>query len=183
MPTILTHAVVPLAIGLGLGSRAVPPHLLMAGIVASIAPDFDVLAFRLHVAYADTFGHRGATHSVGFAFLLATTAALLAGRLRTSPWKAFAFVGLCALSHPLLDMFTNGTHGVALWWPWSDERLVMPWHRIEASPIAFDRIASARTWVVLQSEMMWIWLPALAGFLALKLWSRGVTRSSRHAQT
>jgi inner membrane protein len=178
MPTILTHAVVPLAIGLGLGPRAVPPRLLIAGIVASIAPDFDVLAFRLHVAYADTFGHRGATHSVSFALLLGVIAALLAGRLRAPPWKAFAFVGLCALSHPLLDMFTNGTHGVALWWPWSDERLEMPWHRIEASPIAFNRIASSRTWVVLQSEMTWIWLPAAAAFLALKL----ATRSSRPAK-
>lgn len=176
MPTILTHAVVPLAIGLGLGSRAVPPRLLVAGIVASIAPDFDVLAFRLHVAYADTFGHRGATHSVSFALMLALIAALLAGRLRVPPWKAFAFVGVCAVSHPLLDMFTNGTHGVALWWPWSDERLVMPWHRIEASPIAFNRIASARTWVVLQSEMAWIWLPAVASFALLRLGRRFTVR-------
>jgi inner membrane protein len=176
MPTILTHAVVPLAIGLGLGSRAVSPRLLMAGIVASIAPDFDVLAFRLHVAYADTFGHRGATHSMSFAIMLGLIAAVLSGRLRTSPWKAFAFVTLCGVSHPLLDMFTNGTHGVALWWPWSDERLVMPWHRIEASPIAFNRIASVRTWVVLQSEMVWIWLPAAVVFALLRAGRRFTVR-------
>jgi inner membrane protein len=120
---------------------------------------------------------------VSFAIMLGLIAALLSGRLRTSPRKAFAFVAFCGVSHPLLDMFTNGTHGVALWWPWSDERLVMPWHRIEASPLAFNRIASARTWVVLQSEMVWIWLPAAVAFLILKLWRRMTMRPSKPTQT
>jgi inner membrane protein len=52
MPTILTHAAVPLALGLGLGVRIIPKPLLLAGVVACILPDLDVLAFQLHIPYA-----------------------------------------------------------------------------------------------------------------------------------
>ncbi len=70
MPTILTHVVVPLAIGIGLGSGVVSRRLLIAGAVASIMPDFDVVAFKLGIAYGDAFGHRGASHSLAFALMI-----------------------------------------------------------------------------------------------------------------
>ena len=38
MPTIFTHAVVPLAAGLALGRTALPPRLVAAGVVAAMAP-------------------------------------------------------------------------------------------------------------------------------------------------
>jgi membrane-bound metal-dependent hydrolase YbcI (DUF457 family) len=47
MPTILTHTAVPLALGLGLGPRAIPPRLLVAGVTASMVPDLDVLQLEL----------------------------------------------------------------------------------------------------------------------------------------
>ncbi len=158
MPTILTHSAVPLA--LGLGSRWVPPRLLAAGVVASILPDMDVLAFRLHIAYADTFGHRGASHSLAFALFVATVAAATSTYWQTSRLRAFAFIAICTASHPLLDMLTNGGLGVALWWPLSDARVFSAWQVIEVSPIALSRIFSPRVLVVLQSELLWVWLPA-----------------------
>src|SRR5262245_30471971 len=45
MPTILSHPAVPLALALGLGRKTVPPRLAQIGVVASILPDLDVLAF------------------------------------------------------------------------------------------------------------------------------------------
>lgn len=39
MPTVITHAAVPLCIGLGLGSKIIPPRLLFAGIVLAMLPD------------------------------------------------------------------------------------------------------------------------------------------------
>ena len=45
MPTVITHAAVLLCIGLGLGSKAIPPRLLFAGIVLAMLPDADVLSF------------------------------------------------------------------------------------------------------------------------------------------
>ena len=43
MPTIVTHAAVPLCLGLGLGSRIIPPRLLLAGVAIAMLPDADVL--------------------------------------------------------------------------------------------------------------------------------------------
>ncbi|MEC5161268.1 MULTISPECIES: metal-dependent hydrolase [unclassified Janthinobacterium] len=175
MPTILTHAVVPLALAVGLGNR-ISRRLLIAGIVAAILPDLDVVAFRLHIAYADAFGHRGASHSLLFALAVGLLALFFSSQLRSSPRGAFVFAGVAAASHGLLDMLTNGGLGVALYWPWSVERFFAPWQVIEVSPLALSRVFGARGLVVLQSELLWVWLPAaiLAGALlaARKLGAR-----------
>jgi len=169
MPTILSHAAVPLALGLGLGARMVPPRLLLAGVLAAMLPDLDVIAFRLHIAYADNFGHRGVSHSLLFAVLIGLLALTTAPLLRTTRWRALAFISVCAASHGLLDMFTNGGLGVALWWPWSAERLFSPWQVIEVSPLTLQRLLSPRGLAVLLSELRWVWLPALGVTCALLL--------------
>lgn len=64
MPTLLSHPAVPLAIGLGLGSRIVPPRLLLVGVAACLVPDFDVFAFRFDLGYSNPLRHRGVTHSL-----------------------------------------------------------------------------------------------------------------------
>ncbi|HEY0198608.1 MAG TPA: metal-dependent hydrolase [Rhodanobacter sp.] len=167
MPTIFTHAAIPLLLGAAAGKRRVSHPLLFAGILAAMLPDADVLGFRFGIAYADAFGHRGAAHSIAFAVLLALLAALLHGPLRSPPWRAFGFVGLAALSHPLLDACTNGGLGVALWWPFDTHRFFFPWRPIEVSPIG-ARFFSARGWLAIQSELVWAWLPMAA--IALLLW-------------
>jgi inner membrane protein len=169
MPTILTHAVVPLAVGLGLGAGVISRRLLVAGMVAAILPDCDVVAFKLGIAYGNDFGHRGASHSLAFALILGVLALAMSTRLRSTRPVAFLFVALAALSHGLLDMFTNGGLGVALWWPLSDERLFAPWRVIEVSPIGVTRFLTERGLAVLQSELLWVWLPALLVFLAIRL--------------
>lgn len=158
MPTIFTHAVVPLAAGLALGRKALPPRLIAAGVVAAMAPDFDTVAFKLGIAYADQFGHRGATHSIVFALALGLFATACATWLRSGRLRAFAFVALCALSHPLLDALTNGGLGVALLWPASHERFFAPWRPIAVSPIGAG-FFSARSVAVLWSELRWVVLP------------------------
>jgi len=59
-------------------------------------------------------------------------------------------------------MLTNGGMGVALLWPLSDERLFFPTRVIEVSPLSISHILSPRGVVVFSSELLWIWLPALA---------------------
>lgn len=51
MPTVITHAAVPLCFGAGLGLKVIPPRLLFAGVVLAMLPDADVLAFKFGVAY------------------------------------------------------------------------------------------------------------------------------------
>ena len=167
MPTILSHAAVPLALGLGLGAQRIPTRLLLVGVVASVLPDLDVLAFRFHIAYADALGHRGASHSMVFALCLALVVAAVAKYFNASRATAFWFVAVCTASHGVLDMFTNGGLGAALWWPFSDVRVFAPWQVIEVSPLSLRRVFSARGWAVLQSELLWVWLPATMVFAGL----------------
>ena len=81
----------------------------------------------------------------------------------------FLFVAIA--SHGALDACPNGGLGVAFLrpWPWSRERFFAPeaLRVIEVSPIGLTRFLSARGVVVLESELRWIWLPALAVSLML----------------
>lgn len=69
-----------LCIGLGLGSKAIPPRLLFAGIITAMLPDADVLSFKFGVAYGNVFGHRGFTHSLVFAFVVPLLCVLIGRR-------------------------------------------------------------------------------------------------------
>ncbi|MBN5092819.1 metal-dependent hydrolase [Stenotrophomonas maltophilia] len=194
MPSIITHAAVPLALWCAADRGRIPPRLLAAGVIASMLPDADVLAFALHIPYADAFGHRGASHSLLFACVLAMVAALALGVGRGRPWsaphssgsrrpwsapttqaatltstvQAAVFVFVCAASHPLLDAMTSGGLGVALAWPWSDHRFFAPWRPIRVSPFA-PQFFSARGLATLLSELRWVWLPLAGAVVAWKL--------------
>lgn len=159
MPTIITHAAVPLAIGLGLGSANIPRRLLLAGVAAAMLPDLDVIAFKLGIAYADDMGHRGVTHSLLFALIAGLIAAWLAPWLRSPPKRAVLFVSVACASHGLLDMCTNGGLGIAFLWPFAHERYFLPWQFIQVSPLAMDKVLSARGLQVMYSELSWVWLP------------------------
>ncbi len=161
MPTIITHTAVPLALGLGLGSNLIPRRLLLAGVAASMIPDLDVIGLKLGIAYADSMGHRGITHSLLFALVLGLLAAAFASRLRARPFIAGLFVFVSCASHGLLDMCTNGGLGIAYLWPFSSERYFLHWHSIEVSPLTLDKVFSARGLQVAYSELRWIWLPSL----------------------
>ena len=47
MPTVLTHALLPVAAGIALGRSRVPPRLVAAGMAAAMLPDADVAMFAL----------------------------------------------------------------------------------------------------------------------------------------
>ncbi|MGE8273853.1 metal-dependent hydrolase [Stenotrophomonas sp.] len=181
MPSIITHAAVPLALWCAADRGRIPPWLLGAGVIAAMLPDADVLAFALHVPYADAFGHRGASHSLLFAGVLAVLATLLAFFGSRRPWsaplcqprlastvQAATFVFVCAASHPLLDALTSGGLGVALAWPWSEHRFFAPWRPIRVSPFA-PQFFSARGLATLLSELRWVWLPLAGAVIAWKL--------------
>jgi inner membrane protein len=181
MPSIITHAAVPLALWCAADRGRIPPRLLVAGVVAAMLPDADVLAFALHIPYADAFGHRGASHSLLFAGVLAVLAAVMALLGSRRPWsagvrqprlastvQAAVFVFICAASHPLLDAMTSGGLGVALAWPWSEHRFFAPWRPIRVSPFA-PQFFSARGVATLLSELRWVWLPLAGAVVAWKL--------------
>jgi inner membrane protein len=158
MPTIMTHAVVPLAAGLALGRGRVPLGLVGAGMALAILPDLDVVSFRLGIPYADQLGHRGVTHSLLAAIVVAGLVTLI--MRRGDRRMTFAFLALSMASHGLLDMLTNGGLGVALFWPVESTRHFFPATPIRVSPIGAG-FFSERGLAVLQSELRWVWLPTL----------------------
>nr|WP_294976193.1 metal-dependent hydrolase [uncultured Pseudomonas sp.] len=171
MTTLITHPLPVLAAGLALGSRVVPPRLLLAGLFAACLPDFDVIAFKLGIAYQDALGHRGFSHSLLFAALLGLLGAACCRRLGCGPLKAGLWIALATASHSLLDAMTDGGLGVAWFWPWSDRRYFLPLHPIEVSPIGLSRFLSPRGAQVLLSEARWVWIPCVAialGGIALR---------------
>jgi inner membrane protein len=170
MPTILTHPVPILALGLGLGADLVPGHLLVFAALCAVAPDLDVAGFRLHLAsFAGIWGHRGATHSLVFACGLGAVAACLAPWLRCRAATAFVIAALAAISHIALDAMTDGGSGVAVFWPWDATRHFLPWRPIRVSPLSLGAFLTARGEAVLLSELRWVWLPCAAGACALRL--------------
>jgi inner membrane protein len=171
MPTAFTHPAIPLAIGLGLGKDVIPTPLLIAGVVVSVLPDLDVFAFRYGISYASNFGHRGFSHSLLFALILAFFGACAIRYFHTSFWRSFLFLFLVAVSHGILDAFTNGGLGIAFLWPWSTERFFAPMQVIQVSPIGVSRFLSPRGVSVLISEFVWVWIPCLIigiGLYAMK---------------
>jgi inner membrane protein len=63
MPTVFTHATLPIFLGAAAGKRQISRRLLWAGTIAAMLPDADTLGFRLGIAYDDAWGHCGALHS------------------------------------------------------------------------------------------------------------------------
>jgi len=161
MPTIVAHTAVPIAIGLGLGTQVIPKRLLLAGVIASVLPDLDVVAFRFGISYSHELGHRGMSHSLAFAIILALLAMLFASQLRATRKATFLFIFFATASHGLLDMLTNGGLGVAFWWPFSNDRLFFPAQVIEASPLSLRRFFGPSGVAVLLSEFLWVWLPSV----------------------
>ena len=174
MPTIFAHAAVGVVASRFLAAPGISPRRIVAwSAFCAILPDFDVLGIPGVDLWNNAFAHRGFTHSIAFALLTGAVAAtLLTGGIhaRRLWFYLCAYFSLITVSHPLLDMLTNGGPGVQLFAPFSDARLFFPWRPIEVSPLG-ARFFSARAWPVIASELLWIGLP-LAALLVLRRWRR-----------
>ena len=89
------------------------------------------------------------------------------GRLRL-----FLYLFVATASHGFLDALTDGGLGVAFFSPFDNHRYFFPWRPIRVSPIAASRFFTARGVAVLQSEMLWIWLPTMVFVLLMMAWPR-----------
>jgi inner membrane protein len=64
---------------------------------------------------------------------------------------------------------TDGGLGVAFFAPFSNQRYFLPLRPIEVSPIGLNFFFSARSLVVIWSEIKWIWIPSALVFAAAEL--------------
>jgi len=171
MASVFSHAVAALGIGACFYRPGTPKRVWVVGAACSVVPDLDVIGFRFGIHYGDFWGHRGFTHSILFAALLAGIVVLLAFREgvpalgRLTLWTYF-FVATA--SHGLLDAMTDGGLGVAFFSPFNNNRYFLPWRPIRVSPIGVERFFTHRGLAVVQSELLWIWLPA--ALLVVSVW-------------
>ncbi len=138
---------------------------LVAGFL-SMMPDLDSLAMPW-IRYDAPWGHRGMSHSLAFAAVLGTLAAIALRRRVTFPGGVVALAATFAVvtaSHGLLDALTDGGLGIAFFAPFDDTRYFLPVQPIPVSPITVNPFSP---WVlhVLAVEAM------LLGPLAAALWT------------
>ena len=163
MATVFSHAVAALGIGACFYRPGIPKRVWAVGALCAAIPDADVIGFALGVDYGDPFGHRGFTHSLFFAALLALAmVGLVFARgvpnlNRSSLWLYFF---LATVSHGFLDAMTNGGLGVAFFAPFDNSRYFLPWTPIQVSPIGITNFIADGGLSVFPSEFLWIWLPS-----------------------
>ena len=137
-------------------------------IVCGILPDIDSLGFHLGIPYSSFWGHRGITHSLAFAAVLAICLATGFSRTLRPPWMLALLLFFVTATHGLLDAMTDGGLGVAFLSPFDLQRYFLPWRPIHVSPMGVGRFFSARGLRILWSEIVWVWLRVLGIWALVK---------------
>jgi inner membrane protein len=132
----------------------------------AMLPDADVFPLALGLPDVGLFGHRGLTHTLLFALVVAGVAALLARRAGLRPLYTGFFVLMAVGSHGPLDALTYDSRGVPLLWPLYAAPIVSPWRPIPVAPTGLA-FMSARGLEVGLVEIIYF-LP----LLLLSLWPR-----------
>src|SRR5262249_24247428 len=131
MASLVTHALV----GAALGQAATPElrkrrSFWFLAVLCAVLPDVDVIGFAVGVPYGDLWGHRGMTHSLLFAVVVAAVFALGLQQTTEERWKLGGLLYVIAASHGVLDALTNGGRGVAFFSPFDPHRYFFPWRPI-----------------------------------------------------
>ena len=159
MPTVMSHAVAALALGPAFRRAGWGARVWWAGALCAVVPDADVLGVYAGVPLGSVLGHRGLTHSLSFAAVLAAALAPLLVP-RGTRLRLWLYLFLATASHGVLDAMTDGGIGVALLAPFDPRRDYLPWRPIVVSPLGLRPFLSAWGMAVLASEAVWVWLPA-----------------------
>uniref|UniRef100_Q01PN8 Membrane-bound metal-dependent hydrolase n=1 Tax=Solibacter usitatus (strain Ellin6076) TaxID=234267 RepID=Q01PN8_SOLUE len=178
MASAITHFVV--GAGLALPAmelpalRGVMPRWALpvtTGLFA-VVPDLDTYAMLgFGIPRGTLLSHRGFFHSPFFLALLAGVVAAIVARGAAFRWLAIVWAA-AAITHPLLDMLTDGGSGVMLLFPVTTERLFFPWRPIRVSPLSVARFFDRA------GEILWSELPFCAAAVALGLAARSLLARS-----
>ncbi|QNM82099.1 metal-dependent hydrolase [Sphingomonas sabuli] len=161
MPTVLTHAVLPLVGVVALSSPPVSRRLVVAAMVAGMLPDADVVGRAFGIPHTADLGHRGATHSILFAALAGFIGLTLHRWFDVPRRRAALVLFLSTLSHPLTDMLTDGGKGMMLFWPVEHDRFAFLARPVTVSHVGLQDLFSGRIWSVLASEAVFLIAPAI----------------------
>jgi inner membrane protein len=166
-----SHAIAAGAIGVALARPGWPPRVWLLGAACAILPDADVVGVPLGIPFRGMLGHRGLSHSLLFAAAVAAVVVALAARrlpASVSRGRLWVFFFLATASHGVLDALTDGGPGIAFLAPFDGTRYFLPFRPVVVSPLGIRPFFSEWGMRVLESELRWIWLPAVV-FVALVL--------------
>jgi inner membrane protein len=167
MPTIATHAIAGAAIAQALAPCSRRNEITWIAAACAMLPDIDVLGLGMGIPYGDLWGHRGFTHSVLFAGVVALVVTSIL-RSRRDLMRVFICIFAATVSHGLLDAFTNGGLGVAFLAPFDLTRYFFSFRPIEVSPIGAAAFLTPRGLSVMLSEITWVWPPSIGLLLAAR---------------
>lgn len=115
----LTQIVLGAAVGEAVLGKKIGNRAMLWGAVAGTIPDLDVLARYITDTITATEIHRGFSHSIVFAILMAPLLGWSVHQIKKRTdvgWKGWSWLFFWGLfTHPLLDAFT--TWGTQLFWP------------------------------------------------------------------
>jgi membrane-bound metal-dependent hydrolase YbcI (DUF457 family) len=119
MPLPVAHGLLgaSVAVGLRQSSRPRSWKLLLISFFLGICPDFDYLLNWLGISGGGW--HHGFTHSLLFALFVGLVAASVVGERNA---RDVIILSGVAGSHTMLDLLMTESRGVALWWPFTDQR-------------------------------------------------------------
>jgi inner membrane protein len=137
--------------------------------ICAVAPDLDLIGWPLGISPSALLGHRGLTHSLPFAVVLGTIAALafLRDASRRERTAAAIILVLATATHGVLDALTSyAPSGPAFWAPFSNQRYRFPWTPLTGA-------GGLRT--DFGRELIYVCLPALVLVLLIEWWRRRQT--------
>jgi inner membrane protein len=164
MASAFSHAVAAAALGAVFCRRRWPVRFWVLGAACAIVPDADVIGVPLGIPFGSVLGHRGLSHSLVFAAALAAVVVALGFRQvpqGVSRPRLWLYFFLATASHGALDALTNGGPGIAFFAPIDSTRYFFPVRPVVVSPIGIRPFFSEWGLRVIESELLWIWLPSL----------------------
>lgn len=167
MASAIAHAVLPIILlAAGDRPRSERRRLMVASAAVAVLPDLDLVTAMFEIRATDPLGHRGLSHS----FVIAALVALFVSLMWFREWKrTWPILFAAAASHGVLDAFTTGEVGVALFAPISDARISSPWKLLPSCPVGLSEYLGAWGLFTLANELLYLLLPA--GMLVA--WRRG----------
>ncbi|HLC83230.1 MAG TPA: metal-dependent hydrolase [Bacteroidia bacterium] len=121
----LTHIVLGAAIGEAVLGKKIGRKAMLVGALADTIPDFDVFASPCFTDAQQLLVHRGITHSIFFAVLMAPLLGVLFSKLFRKTevsWKSWTFLFFLGMfTHILIDSFTS--YGTGWFEPFSSYRV------------------------------------------------------------
>ena len=119
MPLPVAHGLIGASVVVALRPTDQPGRWkwLAFGAFLGVAPDFDYALNWLRISHGGW--HHGFTHSIPFALVVGLVIIIT---LRQREWRSFLIVSGAYVSHTLLDFMLTESRGVALWWPFTNQR-------------------------------------------------------------